>query len=293
MSAPSGSHRIDRALRLLMMINAGLLVLVLVAAIVLVATRPPKPTAPIPPAGDTSVVDGSTDSAGTGDSTPSSVDVGNPLPADSVTLPETPDAGVTYQDSLIFVGDSLTAHMIQRGVLTDGRDTHQVWATENQMLNLNSEVTSAKILLPGTGAAMTIAKAAETEKPPILVITLGTDWGVAYLNETDFKACYTKLIRDIQKASPDTAIILQSIFPVTAGCTLLDNGKIDVANTWVKAIATETECRYLDTQSVLKGPDNCLREDFCNSSDGIHLGAEAYVTILAYMRTHALTDSAS
>lgn len=212
-----------------------------------------------------------------------------PDPNDSVILPATPDAGQAYQDSLTFVGDSLTAHLINREVLTGGKTTQQVWKTENNMLNLNSEVTSAKIILPGTGELMTIAQAAKAAKPSILIITLGTDWGVSYLNETDFKACYSKLVNDIKAASPDTKIILQSIFPVTADCPhpSLSNDRIDNANKWVKAIAAETGCRYLDTQSVLKDENNCLKTEYCNSNDGIHLGANAYRVILEYIRTHA------
>ena len=211
-----------------------------------------------------------------------------PSVADGVILPETPDAGIAYQDSLIFVGDSLTAHMVSRGVLTDGTDTMQVWRSETNMLNLNSQVTSAKIILPETGKKMTIAEAAGVKKPAILVITLGTDWGVSYLTEKEFKSCYAKLIRDIQAASPDTTVVLQSIFPVTADCPVLDNAKIDTANGWVKTIAAENGCYYLDTQSVLKDQNNCLKAEYCNSSDGIHLGKNAYEVILHYVRTHAV-----
>lgn len=210
--------------------------------------------------------------------------------ASKVMLPLTEDAGLAYQDSLTFVGDSLTAHLVNRGVLTGGKDTKQVWRSESNMINLNSEVTSAKVILPATGEKMTIAEAAKAAKPPILIITLGTDWGVSYLSEQEFKDCYSKLIRQIQEASPDTAIILQSIFPVTADCTILDNQKIDLANTWVLSIAAENGCRYLDTQSVLKDENNCLKREYCNSTDGIHLTAEAYEVILTYVRTHAYVE---
>ena len=137
---------------------------------------------------------------------------------------------------------------------------------------------------------MTIAEAAGEAKPAILIITLGTDWGVAYLSEAEFKDCYTKLVKAIQKASPSTTVVLQSIFPVTAACSTLDNAKIDTANKWVKAVAAENGCRYLDTQSVLKDENNCLKVEYCNSTDGIHLGKEAYEAILSYIRTHAVTD---
>ncbi|MBQ7909634.1 MAG: InlB B-repeat-containing protein [Clostridia bacterium] len=208
---------------------------------------------------------------------------------DGVTLPETPDAGSAYQDKLIFVGDSLTAHLINRGVLTGGRDTKQVWRTESNVFNLNLLVNEVEIIYPETGEKMTVAQAAGVAKPEIMIITLGTDWGVTYLNESEFKACYASLIQTILAESPDTRIILQSIFPVTEDCVSLGNDKIDTANGWVKDIAAENGCRYLDTQSVLKDEEGCLKAEYCSSADGIHLNKEAYEVILAYIRTHALT----
>ena len=228
----------------------------------------------------------SSEGSDTSDTTTGNSDVSD----NGVVLPETPDAGITYQDSLTFVGDSLTAHLVSRGVLTGGKDTKQVWRSESNMINLNSEVTSAKIVYPATGEKMTIAEAAAAAKPSILLITLGTDWGVSYLSEQEFKDCYSKLVKQIKEASPDTVIILQSIFPVTKDCKVLDNQKIDTANTWVKAIAVDNGCRYLDTQSVLKDGSNCLKAEYCNSTDGIHLTASAYEAILAYIRTHAVTN---
>lgn len=207
----------------------------------------------------------------------------------SVVLPETADAGFAYQDKLTFVGDSLTAHLVNRGVLTGGQDTHQVWRSKSYMIDLDSEVTSALVCLPGTDRYVTIAEAAGELRPEILVVTLGTDYGVSYLSKDEFKYCYTKLLTAIRAASPDTVLILQSIFPVTATCSVLTNDKIDTANEWVKEVAAETGCRYLDTQSVLKGSDNCLIPSLCDSSDGIHLTTEAYRRILSYIRTHAYT----
>ncbi len=273
----ASTARLDRLMRYLVLSIAGLLILLLTLTVVLVATKPAAA-----PTGGTGRPSGDGTSA-------EHVTPVDPPADDHVTLPATADAGLTYQDSLTFVGDSLTAHLINRGVLTGGTGTKQVWRAESNMINLNSEVTSAKIILPGTGELMTIAEAAGAAKPGILIITLGTDWGVSNLNETDFKACYTKLVKAVQKASPNTTVILQSIFPVTAGCTLLDNAKIDTANTWVKAVAAENGCRYLDTQSILKDDKNCLRTEYCNSTDGIHLTAEAYQAILTYIRTHAVT----
>ena len=69
----------------------------------------------------------------------------------------------------------------------------------------------------------------------------------------------------------------------------MDNAKIDNANKWVKAIAADNGCRYLDTQSVLKDDKNCLKAEYCNSADGIHLHDATYEIVLQYIRTHAWT----
>ena len=266
---------VERLTRLLLIAIAGMLVLLLILTIVFIATKPSNKPVKDPDKTPTTNVSG---------------DPVQPPEDDGVTLPLTPDAGTAYQDKIIFVGDSLTAHLINREVLTGGTNTKQVWRCENNMMNLNSEITAAKIIFPGTGEKMTVAEAAGKARPEIMIITLGTDWGVSYLSEAEFKSCYSDLVKAIQKASPKTMIILQSIFPVTAGCVNLDNTKIDTANKWVKAIAAENGCRYLDTQSILKDDKNCLKDNYCNSSDGIHMGKEAYVAILEYIRTHALTD---
>ena len=266
----SNVQKVEQLTRLMLIILAGLLVVLLALTVTFFATKPSNKPVKNPE----STADGqsSSDSA-----------------TDPVILTETPDAGIDYQNSIIFVGDSLTAHIRSRGVLTGGTATKQVWCPENNMMNLNSEVTAAKIVYPETGEKMTVAEAAGRAKPAIMVITLGTDWGVSYLSESEFKDCYTDLIQAIQAASPDTKIILQSIFPVAQSCKNLDNTKIDAANKWVKAIASENGCRYLDTQSILKDDKNFLKEEYAES-DGIHLRKDAYVAILEYIRTHALTD---
>ena len=266
--------RIEIASRYLLLLLGAALALLLLLTVIFFATRPS--TQPLSGGGKPSTVTNADGSDNT-----------NGEPGDSVTLATTPDACLTYQDKLIFVGDSLTAHMANRGVLTGGTATYQVWRTENNLLNLNAQVTEAKIVLPGTGEKLTIAEAAKRTKPSILVITLGTDWGVAYLNEEEFKACYSALVEKIQAASPNTKIILQSIFPVTKDCVVPDNAKIDAANRWVKSVAAAYRCRYLDTQSILKDETGALKPEYCNSSDGIHLTTEAYVRILSYTRTHA------
>ena len=118
--------RIEIASRYLLLLLGAALALLLLLTVIFFATRPS--TKPLSGGGKPSTVTNADGSDNT-----------NGDPGDSVTLATTPDAGLTYQDKLIFVGDSLTAHMASRGVLTGGTATYQVWRTENNLLNLNAQ----------------------------------------------------------------------------------------------------------------------------------------------------------
>jgi len=223
-------------------------------------------------------------------------------------LGESADMGQEYIDSIIFLGDSTTYHLKSRGVLTGGKDTKQVWSgsdvDENGKvipagtLTLDGRITSAHIYYPRTGESLTIAQALEKEKPAYLVITLGVN-GISYVNLNDTKSvnnfisCYKALINAARKASPDTKIILQSIFPVTEAYSQNGNGitneKIDAANTWILQLAKDTGCKYLDSASVLKNGSGAL-SDIYDNGDGYHLTADAYRAVLQYIRTHGYTD---
>ena len=209
-----------------------------------------------------------------------------------VTLTETADMGQAYQDSIIFVGDSTTAHLRSRGVLTGGTETRQVWVPSDNTLLLDFNITKKKIVYPATGIEMTIAEATEKDKPAYMILTIGLNGITSFVNNKNlYQNCYGSLIDTIKKASPDTKIILQSVYPVaanqrtfTADAVTL-NGYIDILNGYVKELAADKEVRYLDTNSALKGPDGLLPESYQNG-DGIHLTAEGYRVILDYIRTH-------
>ncbi len=180
-----------------------------------------------------------------------------------------------------FLGDSITAHMISRADV----EPAQVWATKERYLNLDSRITYAKIVAPDTGKEERIAEVAARLQPPHLVITLGVDYGVYYYRNdlSLFAKYYEKLLDEIAAASPDTEIMLQSIFPVTAACKNLTNEMIDNANRVIQEIAKKRDLCYLDTQSVLRDVDGFLKKEYCYSEDGIHLTSAAYDKILAYV----------
>jgi lysophospholipase L1-like esterase len=205
---------------------------------------------------------------------------------DGVQLVETEDMGQDYIDNIIFLGDSTTYGLKAYSVLSGGKDTTQVWTPSSGTLTL-SQQSFATIVYPETGNEITIQAAVEVKQPTMMVITLGVN-GVSFMDEEYFKSEYTSLVKGIQEKSPNTKIILNSIYPVASNYEYLDsinNEKISAANEWVKAVAKETGVRYLDTQSVLHGDDGFMIYEYSNG-DGLHLCADGFKVVLNYIRTH-------
>ena len=201
------------------------------------------------------------------------------VPQESITAEGTEDVLST----VTFLGDSTTAHMQQRSRI----DKSRIWASASRALNLDPRITYAKIVAPDTGEEQTIAEVAARLRPPRLVITLGIDYGVYYFRERPdrFAFYYEKLLDAIKGASPETELILQSIFPVARGAKSITNEMIDTANAEIKAIAERRGLLYVDQRPTLADEQGYLRPEFCISDDGIHLTAKAYEAILGHLKS--------
>ncbi|MBE6651552.1 MAG: hypothetical protein E7613_09625 [Ruminococcaceae bacterium] len=211
-----------------------------------------------------------------------------PLPVETPSVPEGADAGQEYIDSMVFIGDSTTHGMIYYGVLSGGKNTKQVWTPKSGTLAMWNLLTE-KIVYPDNGTEMLIGDAIAAKKPDKVVLTLGVN-GVSSLSETEFKKYYNGLIEEIKERSPETKIILQSIYPVCDYYQYVKSismEKINRANTWISQLAEENGLYYLNTISVLLGDNGYLKESYCNG-DGIHISGEGFKVILDYIRTHPI-----
>ena len=206
-------------------------------------------------------------------------------------LPETPDAGREYLDKIVFLGDSTTygiGYYYGRGY-TELCPPGQVWTPKSGTLTL-SYYSIATIVYPPTKEEIPIAEAVKRAKPEIMVVTLGVN-GIAFMDEEWFIRDYTALVQLIQEASPDTKIILNSIYPVAASYKNqkdINNTKILAANGWIERIAENTGVRFLNSHECLVGANGYLPESSQNG-DGLHLTGEAFTTVMKYIRTHACT----
>lgn len=201
-------------------------------------------------------------------------------------LQETEDMGQEYIDKIIFLGDSTTYGMKYYGVLSGGKETKQVWTPASGTLTLSNQ-SFATIVYPPTGEEIPIRDAVALEMPEMMVITLGVN-GISFMDEDYFKSEYKMLVQDIKEISPDTKIILQSIFPIASNYEYqkdINNTKITAANGWILEVAEETGVKYLDTISVLLGDDGFMPQEYHNG-DGLHLNEYSFNLVLDYIRTH-------
>ncbi|MBE6577636.1 MAG: hypothetical protein E7653_05815 [Ruminococcaceae bacterium] len=210
-------------------------------------------------------------------------------------LVECEDLGDEYIDSFIFLGESTTYHMKSRGVLRDGTQTTQVWGPKNGTVNLDTDISSLKIVYPETGEELSVGEAVSRKKPKRMLLTFGLNGAVTKVKKGEkyFKTCYLTLINTIRSACPETAIIIQSCFPIGENMDMsaytVDvktlNGYIDTVNIWAKELAYEQGLGYLNTQEVLRDDKGFLKTEY-QVGDGYHLSVEGYEAILKYIRTH-------
>lgn len=276
--------RVSRALWCAIAIIILLVIVCMVEIVVLASMCAEDPGTQAPT--DTSSAD-TTASSVPHTTTDSTSDTAVVAPAPSARLTETADLGQEYIDKLIFVGDSTTYGLKAYGVLSGGKNTSQVWTPASGTYSLNALVATYKIVYPPTGEELTVAEAAAKVKPEYMVITLGVNYGVPYCGEGEFKKYYRMLLDAVKAASPETKIILQSIYPVAANSEYRDitNPRIDAANVWVESLAEEYGFKYLDTNSSLKGDDGYLLHSYQNG-DGLHMNTTGLNAILKYIRTH-------
>jgi len=218
------------------------------------------------------------------------------IPA-SVILKETPDAGQEYLEKMVFLGDSTTYHMLVYGPFADGNHNTNVWAGVSHTLTLAYvNLDETKITYYDTNEELTIAQAAAKKKPEILVITLGIN-GVLYMQEDYFKGVYTQLINNIRAASPNTKIILNSMFPVLESYSngtlspdaYIPMSKVNEGNRWIYEMAEDLGCYYLNSQEAIADENGYLPEKL-SLMDGVHLNGEAYEKVFNYVRTHAIPE---
>ena len=202
-------------------------------------------------------------------------------------LPPSEDRGQEYVDRITFICDSPTYWMWPNELLSGGKDSKQIWTGPEGTMTLAYQSTY-HILDPFDKKQRPIRDVVALHKPDILIIALGIN-GISFMDEEYFSKEYRDLVTDIQTISPDTILILQSIYPITHRYKHygnITNAMITEGNSWIMKIAEETDCSYLDTISVLLNDEGNAKDELMRK-DGLHPNVKGLTIILDYIRTHA------
>lgn len=218
------------------------------------------------------------------------------IPEGEFVLKGTEDAGLDYQNRIMFLGDSTTYGMLPNMVLPDKSDSNQVLHGAGGTLSLPN-VTTNLIYAGSSTEGKLLGDYLSEVKPEILVITLGV--GVSdSLNESRFSSYYKLVIDTVLSSSPHTKIICNSIYPVcktrSESYQHLNNPSIAKANTWIGKVVegyykSDKRVYYLDSYSLLLGPDGYM-PSFYSNGDGLHLSKAAFEAVLSNIRTHKVPD---
>lgn len=208
-----------------------------------------------------------------------------------VRLGETEDAGREYLDKLYFLGDSTTYWMgyyYAHGYSEDLIPSSHIWTGATGTMTLAYYETTP--IVYETGEALSIREAVERAKPEYLVITLGVN-GISFMNEEWFIRAYTAIINIVKEASPETKLILNSIFPIATIYPYwksVNNDKIRTANGWIEQIAADTDVRFINSYECVADEEGNLPLGSVMHNDiGLHMNAESFQKVMYYFRTHA------
>lgn len=195
-------------------------------------------------------------------------------------------AGSDYFDDTVFVGDSITYGMALYNYLDFNHVFAKVGLSQNTALYTKCVYTSKT-------TSYTIEDALKMAKPGKVILTIGINAIYSYKSDT-FYNDYLKLIEKIKKASPESTIIIQSIFPVTANWAQ-NNGKpncneyIIYANQKLYEMAKEQDCYFLHTFEDLCDEEGFLLREY--SGDGIHLSAAGYEAVFNHILSRPIKSS--
>lgn len=185
-------------------------------------------------------------------------------------------------DSVVFFGDSTTAHLAVRG----GIPRDRVWSGAENTVRFSAVNTDCCVHL-STGETLMLADAVNRVKPRVLVITLGVSGGAGVLSEKDFKATYRKMLLSVKEASPNTKIYVQSILPLSDKSVKyykkITKEAVVEANGWIKEVCASLCVPYINTHDLLTDESGYLKQEYQND-EYMHLTSKAYEVVLSNIR---------
>lgn len=202
----------------------------------------------------------------------------------STILMESEDAGQSYIDETLFLGDSNTARMRMFGFCTLDNSAASVGMAASALADY------ACVKFDGYSGYKTMPEAVALMQPRRVIITFGTNDLTPSLTTERFISEYQAGIEAVQQAYPSVDIIINAIPPIGrqhAGEHLTQT-QIDQFNQAIVQMCVAHDWKFLNSAEVLKDPETGYAKDgYVIQSDGIHLTEEAIGVLFDYIRTHS------
>lgn len=214
--------------------------------------------------------------------------------AAGTVLTQTADAGRTYVDETLFIGDSNTARYMMYA-----DETGQAFTSLNNNIGVVSmgagAITSLKCeKFKGSSTMYTVPEAVAMLKPKRIIICYGTNnLGGSSTDATNFISTYLKGLQAIQKAWPYCDIIVSAIPPLDKQRenTNLTMTQVDAYNAAIVTMCEDNGFKFLNSSEVLRDSTTGWAKTDYTLSDGVHLSKTAVTAYFNYVRTHAyITD---
>ena len=205
-------------------------------------------------------------------------------------LPETADAGRSYVDETLFIGDSNTARY-----LLYANETGTAFTSLNNNIGVVSmgvgSITSLKCeKFKGSSAMYTVPDAVAMLKPKRIIICYGTNnLSGSSTDATNYIKTYLQGLQAIQTAWPYCDIIVSAIPPLDQQRenTNLTMTQVDAYNAALVQMCEENGFKFLNSAEILRDDATGWAKKDYTLSDGVHLSKEAVTAYFTYVRTHA------
>lgn len=213
-----------------------------------------------------------------------------PAAAVGTVLPAGADAGRSYLDETLFIGDSNTARY-----LLYADDTGTAFTSLSNNIGVVSMGAGAITTLKcekfkGSSTMYTVPESVAMLKPKRIIICYGTNnLSGASTDATRFIATYLQGLQAIRQAWSYCDIIVSAIPPLDKQRenTNLTMTQVDAYNAALVQMCEENGFKFLNSAEVLRDNATGWAKTDYTLSDGVHLSKKAVEAYFTYVRTHA------
>ena len=203
----------------------------------------------------------------------------------STILEQAADAGDSYVDETLFLGDSNTARMYRMFDYCSYDN-----AIGSVGMTAKSLATFACVQVSTSSGYITMPQAVAKLQPRRVILTFGTnDLNPGY-KAADFVKNYQTGIEAIVTAYPSVDIIVNAIPPIGQQHSnqSLTQTQVDEYNKALVEMCQEKGWKFLNSAEVLKDSvTGYAKSGYVETSDGIHLTRTAMDALFNYIRTHS------